>query len=93
MRAQDDDAAAKKFQEVTKAYETLRDPEKRRMYNQLGRENMERMETEGGAPGGGFGGGGPFVSGLAAVRAAARQRAALQPCSHALPAIMMPAAP
>ncbi|GAX73970.1 hypothetical protein CEUSTIGMA_g1420.t1 [Chlamydomonas eustigma] len=57
--------AARKFQEVQKAYETLRDPEKRRLYDQVGAEGMERMESGGAAGGpGGFGGGaGPFPGG------------------------------
>ncbi|KAF5836754.1 molecular chaperone [Dunaliella salina] len=54
----DNPEASKKFTEAQKAYEVLRDPEKRRMYDRVGHENMERME-QGGAgfeEAGGFGG-------------------------------------
>ncbi len=52
----DDAAAKKKFQEIQKAYDTLNDPEKRKMYDQFG----SAYEQMGGAAGGGAGGGGPF---------------------------------
>jgi DnaJ-class molecular chaperone len=50
---------AKKFQEAQKAYDTLRDPQKRAAYDQLGHANYEAAEAGGGGPGGGgpFGGG------------------------------------
>ena len=38
----------KKFQEVNKAYDTLRDPQKRQQYDHLGADNFERMEQGGG---------------------------------------------
>jgi len=67
----DNPDASKKFTEAQKAYEVLRDPEKRRMYDRVGHENMERMEQGGGfeeaggfggmgGMGGGFSGGFPF---------------------------------
>ncbi len=49
------EAAKKKFQEIANAYETLSDPDKRRVYDQLGEEGVKR-QAQGGGAGGGAGG-------------------------------------
>ena len=46
---QGDENAAKKFQEVSKAYDTLRDPQKRQQYDNMGADGYERMAENGGA--------------------------------------------
>lgn len=71
MHAQGNAEAASKFQEAQKAYETLRDPEKRRMYDTVGPEGMDRGMGGGGSGAegmGGFGFGFPGGGGFAAVR-------------------------
>ncbi|KAK9841760.1 hypothetical protein WJX81_001134 [Elliptochloris bilobata] len=57
----DSPEAAAKFQDVNKAYETLRDPQKRQQYDQMGARAFEEAASMGGGPGAdpfsGFGGG------------------------------------
>lgn len=55
---QGDPKAAERFQEVQRAYDTLRDPQKRAAYDQMGHAAYENVESGGGSPGGG-----PFPGG------------------------------
>lgn len=57
-RNPDDDKAAAKFQEVSDAYEALKDPQKRAAYDQFGHAAFEQGGNGGGGGFGGFNAGG-----------------------------------
>ncbi|KAK9861886.1 hypothetical protein WJX84_010417 [Apatococcus fuscideae] len=60
-----DDSAAQKFQEAGKAYDCLKDPKQRKIYDQVGPEGMEQGAGQaGGDPFQGFRGGNPFAGGF-----------------------------
>lgn len=67
VAAEHKETAHRKFTEITEAYQTLKDPEKRKIYDQGGDEavkDFEQNQNNPGGRGGGFNGGGfTFTSG------------------------------
>jgi DnaJ-class molecular chaperone len=65
---QDNEDAVQKFQEVQEAYDILRDPQKRAMYDQVGHQRFKESGAgdadQGGFAGQGFPGGFPFGGGF-----------------------------
>ena len=63
-RNKEDPRAKEKFEKVVNAYELLKDPERRRMYDMTGTDDPQQAGMGGGFGGGGFGGGFPGGGGF-----------------------------
>lgn len=62
---QENDEAVTKFQEVQEAYDILKDPQKRAMYDQVGHQQFKNSGAgDADGPGQGFAGGHPFPGGF-----------------------------